>query len=291
MAMLSHAEIDSRRYAFIFPVRGREHLPADFPVRVNFERVIAGVFLPQEQCDWYQKPRYPARILLLLGDELLAITHPASGEQEVRIALRDVLAIESTRILLDGRLTVYTSECVHTWRYNTRDERHVNEFLFYLRRATMAEERPTRSSKVLIFGEPLDIKFAAAESRELDHDEQLLARIFVAPRLAVQKNWVFKTESWTPGEYLALTSRRVLWITDQCNDFRSQCGSTASYAALQYLFGIRVTHHGQQDGLNVSLCGRLHWQVTLAKGFDDEAESFVECVRSLRSWSESESRR
>ena len=289
--MLSHADIDSRRYAFIFPVRGREHLPADFPVSVNFERVVSGVFLPQEQCDWFQKPRYPARILLLVADELVAVPHPASGEQEVRIALRDVLAIESTRILLDGRLTVYTSEGVHTWRYNTRDERHVDEFLFQLRREIMAEERrSTRSSKASTFGEALDMKFAAAESRELDPDEQLLARIFVAPRLAVQKNWVFKTESWTPGEYLALTSRRVLWITDQCNDFRSQCGSTASYAALHYLSGIRVTHHEQQCGLSVSLCGRLHWQVTLGRGFEDEAEVFVECVRSLRSWSKAETR-
>lgn len=282
--MLSNPEVDSRRYAFIFPVRGREHLPADFPVRVDFERVVSGVFLPQEQCDWFQKPRYPAHILLLLPDELRAIAHPASGEQEVRIPLRDVLAIESTHILLDGRLTVYTSDCVHTWRYNTRDERHVDELLFHLRRATMAGETPlTRSSKVLTFGEPLDLKFAGAESRELDPDERLLARIFVAPRLEVRKNWVFKTESWTPGEYLALTSRRVLWITDQCNDFRSQCGSTARYAALQYLFGIRVTHHGQQFGLNVSLCGRLHWQVTLGRNLHDEAESFVECTRGLRS--------
>ena len=290
MAMLSHAEVDSRRFAFIFPVRGREHLPADFPVRVDFERVISGVFLPQEQCDWFKKPRYPAYILLLLPDELLAIAHPASGEQGVTISLRDILAIESTHILLDGRLTLYTSERVHTWRYNTRDERHMDELLHHLRQATMVETRPAETSKALTFGEALGLKFAGAESRELDPEERLRARIFVAPKLVTGKNWVFKTEFWTPGEYLALTSRRVLWITDQCNDFRSRCGSTARYAALQYLFGIHVTHHGQQYGLNVSLCGRLHWQVTLGRNLHNEAESFVECTRDLRSWSKAESK-
>jgi len=85
MATVTNPEVDSRVYAFVYLIRGSEHLPSDFPVAVDFDRAVSGVFLPQDQSGWFSKSRYPARILVLLPEVLVVATHPSSDESEIRI--------------------------------------------------------------------------------------------------------------------------------------------------------------------------------------------------------------
>ncbi len=186
---------------------------------------------------------------------LVAVPHPASGEQEVRIALRDVLAIESTRILLDGRLTVTEVVpflAIRTLVDGPRQRVPVPE----LRREIIAEERrSTRSSKASA-GEALNMKFAAAESRELDPDEQLLARIFVAPRLAVQKKLVLPKPS--PGRR-GISGSNLAPHSGSPTSAMTFAASvnTASSAASHYLSGIRSFTMSSSAVSVSSLCGRL----------------------------------
>lgn len=288
MSIVSNAEINSRAYAFVYPIRGPEHLPPDFPVDLDPARLVSGIFLPQEQSGWFHRPSYPAHVLCLMPDELFSVAHPLSGEQVVRLSLRDIVAIESSRIMLDGRLTIYTLGSGHLWRYNTRDARHVDEFLFDLRRATMLEPEAMRRCEMLIFGEPLDLKFTMTESRELDPGERRLARIFIAPKLEERRSWVFGTDSWTPGEYLAMTSRRILWISDRGNDV-PHCRTTTTYAAADRISDIGVTYHEERCVLNISLSSHVRWRIPVAQHLHEEAASFVDCVRTLRSWHKAES--
>ncbi len=274
MATVTNPEVDSRVYAFVYLIRGSEHLPSDFPVAVDFDRAVSGVFLPQDQSGWFSKSRYPARILVLLPEVLVVATHPSSDESEIRIRTADILAIESSRILLDGRLTVHTAESSHQWRYNTRDGRHVDEFLLQLRQLTMSEQDGFQKTSRFVFGSPLDFKFAAAESSELDPGERVLVRFFSPPRQLIDKHWFVETHSWQPGDYVGLTSRRILWITDRSDGRRSVFGTISTYAALRHLSEISLTHREGVCELAVSV-GHQDWRVPIPTELREQARSFV----------------
>ena len=272
---LTNPEVDSRAYAFVYSIRGSEHLPSDFPVAADFERVVSGIFLPQDQSGWFSKSRYPARILVLLPDILVVATHPSSGEPEIRIRTGDIVAIESSRVLLDGRLTVHTAESSHQWRYNTRDGRHVDEFLLQLRQLIMPEQEGFKKISSFVFGSPLDFKFAAAESSELDPGERVLVKFFSPPRQLIDKHWFLETHSWEPGDYVGLTSRRILWITDRSDGHRSVYGTTSAYAALRHLSEISFTHCGGICELAVSLEGHQEWRIPIPAELHEQARSLV----------------
>lgn len=275
MATVTNPEVDSRDYAFVYPIRGSGHLPSDFPVAVDFERVVSGIFLPQDQSGWFSKSRHPARILVLLPDVLVVATHPSSGEPEIRFRTGDIVAIESSRILLDGRLTVHTAASSHQWRYNTREVRHVDEFLLQLRQLTMPEQDAFPRVSGAVFGSPLDFKFAAAESSELDPGERVLVKFFSPPRELIDKRWFVETHSWQPGDYVALTSRRILWITDRSDGHRSAFGTISTYAALRHLSEIRLTHREGVCELAVSVEGHQDWCIPIPTELREQARSFV----------------
>jgi hypothetical protein len=242
---------------------------------VDFDRVVSGIFLPQDQSGRFSKSRYPARILVLLPNVLVVATHPSSGEPEIRIRTDDIVAIESRRILLDGRLTVDTAESSHRWRYNTRDGRHLDEMLFHLRQLTMPEQDACQKVGSFVFGSPLDLKFAAAESSELDPGERVLVKFFSPPRQLIDKRWFLETHSWQSGDYVGLTSRRILWITDNTDRRRSLYGTTSTYAALRRLSEIRITHRDKVEELVVALKGQQSWRIRIPEELHEQARSFV----------------
>jgi hypothetical protein len=281
VATLTHPEVDSRAYAFVYPVRGREHLPADFLVDAEFDKVISGVFLPQEQCGRFNKPRYPAHILLLLPHVLIAATHPSAGVAEVRIPTSNILTIESFRILLDGRLTLSTARTSHQWRYNTREGRHLDGFLFQLRRLTMPGEDKPQKGSAFVFGAPLDLKFASAETSELDPGERVLATFFSPPRRLVRKGWLFATHVWQPGDYIALTSRRILWITDRDDGRRAEYGTISRYASIRNLLGLELSSRDDTSELTVQLSASLCWPIPVPADLRTQAVAFVNEVHWL----------
>jgi hypothetical protein len=281
MATLTHPEVDSRAYAFVYPIRSHQHLPADFPVEAKFSHLISGIFLPQEQCGRFNRPRYPAHILLLFRDVLIGATHPSARVPEVRIPISEILAIESFRILLDGKLAVSAARSRHQWRYNTREERHVGEFLFHLREVVMPERGDRQKTSAFVFGSQLDFKFAGLESSELDPGERVLARFFSPPRQSVRKRWLFGVHVSHPGDYLALTTRRIIWITDRSGDHRAEYGAVSTYASSMNLLGLSVRSDDQNHELTVELKGGLRWTMPTPAELRSRAEAFVNEVNWL----------
>jgi hypothetical protein len=182
---------------------------------------------------------------------------------------------------LDGRLTVHTAGSSHQWRYNTRDGRHIDQFLFHLRQLGMPVEDDRQKISAFVFGSPLDFKFAAAESSELDPGERVLVKFFSPPRQLIDKRWFFETHSWQPGDYVGLTSRRILWITDRSDGHRSVYGTISTYAALRHLSEISFTHREGICELTVSLEGRQDWRIPIPTELREQGRSFVNEVHWL----------
>lgn len=281
MATLTNPDVDSRAYAFVYPIRSHEHLPADFPVKANFNCLISGIFLPQEQCGRFNRPRYPAHVLLLLPNVLVDASHPSACVPQVRIPVSEILTIGSFRILLDGRLTVNTAGSTHQWRYNTREVRHIDEFLFHLREVVMPGEDNCPKPGAFVFGEHLDFKFANSEGSELEPGEQVLARFFSPPRLSRKKRWLFGVHVSQPADYLALTTRRILWITDRNGVHRAEYGTVSSYAPSKNLLAISVTDEHESCELVVGLNGGVRWAIPVPAALRPSAAAFVNQVRWL----------
>lgn len=95
--------MDSRIYLFIFPLNTPADIPADFRESVQGRSFETGVFLPQDDTNWFTRPpEYPARLLLLDGRLLTIIPHPTSGQNTVGIKLDDLIQLEASNILLLG---------------------------------------------------------------------------------------------------------------------------------------------------------------------------------------------
>ena len=129
-----------------------------------------------------------------------------------------------------------------------------------------------RGAGEVIGGDNLDIKFANALETELDPGEITHARLFQPPQVSRKRR--------LPGNLLVLTDRRLLWITDRENGFRSRYGSIASYAPIDGVS--QVTR--ASDGLLVALPGGAGWRIRLASAYLRAGEELANLVTaSIRS--------
>ncbi|HVN06085.1 MAG TPA: hypothetical protein VMT86_16805 [Bryobacteraceae bacterium] len=195
---------DSRSYAFAFLIRAAEDLPADFDLPRDLPPFSCGVFLPQAAPDWYGRRAYPPRVLLLSPDRLTAIAHRASGEAAQTIPLRDLRFVEYGHFLLSGWITFATPEGRREFRFNTRTSRPVEEWLRALSRQWAPAADGCHARECVPAGSALSIKFRNAESAALDPDEHLVARFFHTP-----------AKVGLPADYVGITNRRLIWITDR----------------------------------------------------------------------------
>jgi hypothetical protein len=288
-------------YSYAYLIGRKEQLPADFPLAVNFEQVISGILLPARAYGRLRGLRSPACIVLLLPKLLLVSLNPREGGTRRTIPLHEILAVESRRVFPEGRITVRTKNSTHEWPYDVHAEGFVIEFMYQLRHALLSDKGTQRGPGRSIFGEPvcctyvihtqaLNHKFGCAESDHLDRGEPLITRFFSAPSTAIRKRWLFKIRLPVPGQYLAVTPRRVVWITDQVDGIYQPTGILSSYAPLQHLVGIALHCQEKNCEMNLSFDGGLYWRVPIQTDFHDEAKSFVKQARRLLVWQEAEKR-
>jgi hypothetical protein len=102
--------------------------------RTLTQKFEAGIFLPQDDPNWFGRIDYPARILLLQHDMLYVASHPSSGQVSICIPLSDLQELEMGRILLLGWLTFRFGGRECHLPYNTRGSRPLEAFLEHLRR-------------------------------------------------------------------------------------------------------------------------------------------------------------
>jgi hypothetical protein len=175
-----------------------------------------------------------------------------------------ITSVESGHMLLKGWLRFAGAGFDHTVRYNTRGFRSVFRFMRRFRDELLRGGLPLANSPVP-FGEGLDVKFANALALELDSGESVLMRVFQPPSEMISRNWLLPRHYWIAGDLLALTSRRLLWITDRERGSRSRYGSIASYAPFDAVLGIDLTSGRGGHILQVGLNDGSAWQIPIAR--------------------------
>jgi len=264
--------IDSRQYIVAFELRSTDDCPPDFDLPASLADFETGIFLPRGDSDWFGRWSYPPRILLLKGSALYIVSHPSTGEPPSRCTMEQISSVESGHMLLKGwlRFTGPGFDC--TVRYNTRGFPPV--FRFMLRfRDKLLRGAPPRGSSEAHPGAGLDIKFGNALELELDSGEIVLMQVFQPAREVTSRSWLLPRRHWSAGDLLALTGRRLLWITDRERESYSRYGSIASYAPFDAVRSIGLTSGRSGHIFQVNLNGGSAWRIPIT------AESRWDCKR------------
>jgi hypothetical protein len=268
--------VDSRRYIVAFQLRSANDWPPDFELPSTLAGFDTGIFLPRDDPDWFGRSSYPPRILLLQGSALHMVSHPTAGEPPRRWELEQISSVESGHMLLKGwlRFTGPGFDC--TIRYNTRGFPPVHGFMRCFRDRLPRDPSgagPWPATTAALLGPPetsegplgtsLDIKFTNALARELDSGEIVVMQVFQPPREERSRSWLLLRRRAIAGDLLALTGRRLLWITDRERGYYSRFGSIASYAPFDAVASIGLTSGGGGDMLQVDLNSGSAWQIPM----------------------------
>ena len=131
------------------------------------------------------------------------------------------------------------------------------------------------------FGEPPDLKFRNAEYFELDAGERLLFRFFSPATKKIRRHWIFRWESRAPGDLVALTNRRVLWITDRVQERYSAYGTVTRFAPVGALVQLTCQRTDEDCALLVKFSSEASWSIPLPLERQAEAQRFAEEGRSV----------
>jgi hypothetical protein len=135
---------------------------------------------------------------LLLFKSHLVLAHLGSVPDLRWIPLSTVEFVESGNFLSEHWFSLATSDSTYRFRYRTCDEACVQMFLYDLRRRLMTGGDAPGLAQGITCGSPLELKFACAETDELDPEESVLIRFFsrhirTVSILSQQKNSVGST--------------------------------------------------------------------------------------------------
>ncbi len=218
--------MDSRTYAFIFPINNPDDIPQDFRATVNGLPFEHGVFIPQEDVDRFA-PTYPARVLLLAHSILHIIPHPSSDEPTRQLNLDTLIEFETGTILLFGWIRFSTAGSDIRLPYNTCVSAKFDEFVAALRQKWLGPIQEMKLPKEH-FGAPLDIKFGNLLAGEMTHHESVLIRYFSTPAELTKRAGLLRRVKSQAGHLLALTTgNRLLWLKDEYGPYRERYACVA----------------------------------------------------------------
>jgi len=272
--------VDSRDYRFPFEIFSISEAPADFVVSEPVDDMIGGLFLSRDGSEWFGRST-PPRLLLLSPSSLTIISHPKSAAPAVIVPIAEVATIESGRALLIGWVRFKFGSSSTTLPYNTRCRWPVERFMGLLRAlifsprvvAPVVEER---------FGPLPTIKFKNARASELDSQENVRTTFFEPPtELPRRFGWLsFRRRS--PGDFLALTDRRMLWITDRIDNRYDPYGLVCRYGRAASVS--EIVFDTTQCKFIVSFGAGESWRIPVRPEYAQAAGSFTDTdVRSLLS--------
>lgn len=276
--------IDSRYYVSTFELRSTAEFPPDFELQSHHAGFDAGLFLPHGDPDWFGRSSYPPRILLLTDNALSIVSHPSAGEPPRRCSLDQISSLESGHMLLKGWLRFTGSGFDHRVPYNTRGLPSVLAFLNRFRHRWLHAAEPVVSAAAR-HGAALDIKFTNALAGELDPGESVLMQIFQQPQRVRSRRWLLPYRRWAAGDLLALTGRRLLWITDRERESRALYGSIASYAPLDAVKSIGMSSGRYGQVLRVDLSCGSAWKIPIPAE-NQIVEDFSAALATQKAWTE-----
>jgi hypothetical protein len=274
--------VDSRSYLFIYPLKGNTDIPADFPREIRSLPFETGVFMPQDESNWYTRPpKYPARLLLLEGRSLHIVPHPTSEQLPVEIKLDDLLQLETGCVLLLGWMKLKTRGGIQDLVYNTRASQPLEKFLIVLKRRWLNTARPVPSANTRSYGNELDIKFNYSMRDELDRDESVLLQYFQAPVVVEKKLLFFRRIDWRPGSLLLVTSRnRIVWITDRYKQRRELYVTISFSAPVSLLQNCKVEEADGHQSIAILFAAGNDWRIPIYEN-SKEINSVCRVVNQL----------
>jgi len=122
-------------------------------------------------------------------------------------------------------------------------------------------------------GDPLDFKFRHALEEELAPGEAVRAVLF-RPVRDIEGALLRRRRRW-PADLIALTSRRLLWITDLDGSGHAYYGSIARYAAVRNIARMLRARERTKRILRVDFCCSEHpWEIPVAEEHHEAAAWF-----------------
>lgn len=269
--MPASSEVDSREYVITYGLQSPEEIPPDFLIQDPLDDFQAGLFLPRDQPGWFGRSRYPPRVLSLVGSALWIDAHPSAKEPRRRIALDELVYIESGHILLHGWLRFVARSFDQTVYYSTVYRGTIDRFLRRLRAGWMAVEPRIAQLSWGEFGALPEVKFRNALARELDPDEIPRGHVFLPPREFTRRYLIYHWNSWAPGDLLVLSPQRLLWITDRDRGMRARYGTIARYAPLSRIRSVTWEVKNGDCALRIELDAGQQWRIPMPPEHRDAA--------------------
>jgi hypothetical protein len=274
--------MDSRDYVFAFPIDGAAGVPADFEPPPGVNDLLAGLFLPQSEPDSLGRRAYPARILLLTPDGLWVVPHPRAMEQRFFVLLGDLEALECGRFLLLGWIGFRCEDGEQVLRYNRRCSDTVEKFLTRLKACWLSQQVGQTAPELALrgdYGAALNVKFKyALETERIGDEEPPLIRLFL-PSVRRFRRRVFRHETWSGGDLILLSQRRVLWITERRGTVCEPYGTISYSAPLAALVEAGYYSAAHEPQLRVCLRSGQIWRLPLDNGNEPDAQSFAAAIQ------------
>lgn len=278
---LNAPAVDCNRCRSAYLVRSLRDVPSNLQVPEANDTFHSGLFLPRKDPDFFGRSSYTARAVLLFKSCLLILTHSQCKSSAVKIPLRHLLFLEVGRNARQGWLRFAEKRGNHRLPFKRHSDRAVGEFLRGFREAFLPDTGfPTIAPAE--FGEAPDVKFENAERFELLPGEEVMFQFFSAANMCLTVRWILPWESWAPGNLWAVTTRRVLWITDQVEGQYDFCATVTRSAPLENLSEVRVESAGDSCVLSIKFRSEASWSVSLPIGRQTDASRFAEAVIEFR---------
>jgi hypothetical protein len=256
--------VDSQYFASVFPLSSAGDLPPDFELAGDLTRFSFGVFLPLFETEPARPPHPPTAILLYPSQLVIA----ARDARPRIIPLSNLQYVEYGHYLLQGWIGFVTNGRMNRFPFNTLKRHAVDELMRRLTAAWAPENYALPASHVVPVVE-LDLKFRYAEAAALGPRETILTRFFSRTRMSASPVLDGRPPHRNAGGYLAITSRRLLWITERNRGCYEPYGSILRFAPLKNLTDIFVHSSGRNSGLFCRLKSGTLWYIPLeSQGID-----------------------
>ena len=273
--------MDSRDYVCAFTIHGVGDVPADFDPLPGVADIAAGLFLPESEPDWFGRRAYPARILLLTHESVWVIPHSQAKDPKLFIPLRGLESLECGRILLLGWIGFRWGEVHQDLPYNRRCSLTVERFLTALRARWLTAEAD--QAEVVMppcrdYGAQLNEKFEHALETEMIDDDARPLILFFQPSIRRGRRRFLRCETWSAGDLVLLSRRRVLWITERRRTAYEPYGTVSHSAPLAAVADVRYLPAEHNPHLQVRLRSGAAWRLPVQEGRETEAKSFSDVV-------------
>jgi len=270
---MSRKGADSRDYIIPFGIFREADVPCDFTLPPGMPGEFVGIFLPQDRAARALR-RFPPCAVVLAGAAIWIVTRHSTDYTVVPLASLE--ALECGRMLLLGWIGLQWNGGSQTLRYNRRTAPTVEEFLQRLKASWFKGMLGAPGEDARTFGIEPNLKFRNAASDELIPDEAPLLQFFQPPVCRMERHFGFRREIRKPGDFLILSNRRLLWITDRHRSVQDQYGSVARSAAVPALQRVRSNYVDGGLVIEIGLRSGALWSVPVAGKREDEAKAFTD---------------